>query len=159
MNGAFSFFSVVCLLWMETVLWGIVHFCPYIRKSQAFLSGSLCGPIVWGIYKEWFVSYKWSWNVRYSCSFSCQGPLAFIPELMHQWPGLLLPESMLKHTSHRDFLSCARNSFWAYLNSGQIVQIWIAIKILTAMLILTLKAESCSVPPLCQLLCQVVTWS
>lgn len=27
-------------------------FCPYIRISQAFLSGSLCALVVWGIYKE-----------------------------------------------------------------------------------------------------------
>lgn len=58
---------------------------------------------------------------------SCQGPLAFISELMHQWPGLLLPESMLKHISQRFSQLCyelilSLSQFWlnnANMNSNQ----------------------------------------
>lgn len=60
---------------------------------------------------------------------SCQGPLAFISELMHQWPGLLLPESMLKHISQRFSRLCyelilSLSQFWlnnSNMNSNKAV--------------------------------------
>lgn len=87
-------------------------FCPDIRLSQAFLSRAFV-PLVC---EESAKSESCLVNGAECEMFSflpCRGPLAFIPELMHQWA-----ESTLKHTSHRDFsqlcyqLSLGFSQFW-----------------------------------------------